>query len=504
MSPEELKGMLYYAGLDSLVTWRLHKIQFYLLNDREVDSVPASEVAITPRYKFARDTMSKAAYTISELEVRGLRLDLGELSRMKAQTQRLLLLEEATVNNALSMLGEAHINFRSTQQLEKLLYDTLKLPVIKNTKKGKRSTAADVLNQLVDKDQTGLVRALTHIRKLEKLRDSFLDSWLKLAKGDRVYPFINLDGTKTGRLSMSKPNIQQVPDKDKYRKISLAYGLEEGYFNLKKVFIADEGHVLIAADFSQMEPRVLAAYCGSGNLVDTLNTGEGLDIHSLITSQVHDLDYDLIEEARHDKTHPRRTELTLLRKKTKAVTFTITYGGTEHTLHERDGLDMDEGKALFKTFFKRFPGVKKYIDTTHALAKKDLYVDTKFHRRRHFPNLKYTTWGKSLRQAQNSRIQSTASDVCLIAVIDLNERLKKIGGRVLLTVHDSIVGQVPRENLKEGLRLYKQVMLDEPRENYKWLNVPLGIDLEVGHSWGTTTDVQLDEGTWDKDLSEFL
>ena len=501
----DVDAMLYYAALDSLVTWRLFKKQFYLLNDYPADSnVPARKIPLKKRYTFTRKFITEAAYVISEMEVGGLRLDLDELSVMQKQVQKLLNKEDANARNALMLIGKQDVNYRSTKQLEELLFDTLKLPVLKKTKTGRRSTDESTLQELVEKDRTGLVEALTKIRRLEKLKKSFLDNWETAAKGDRLYPFINLDGTKTGRLSMREPNIQQVPKSDKFMDIARAYKLPDDFFDLKRLFIADEDYLLIDADFSQMEVRVLAAYCEQGSLVEALKQGAGLDVHSAVASLISGEDYDLIDEARKDKTHPRHEELKKLRDKTKNVTFAITYGGSSYTLKSRYGVPESEGKELFEEFFRRFPEVKAYIEKTHKRANRLHYVDTKFHRRRHFPILEYTSHQKALRQAQNSRIQSTASDICLNAVIDLQKKLKTIGGRVLITVHDSIVSQVPKDRIKEGLQLYKEAMIHDPMDNWDWLCVPLAISLEVGKSWGNTIKVPLDETTWDEKLGHLL
>jgi DNA polymerase I-like protein with 3'-5' exonuclease and polymerase domains/uracil-DNA glycosylase len=500
------RKMLLYAAIDALVTWRLYRTQTYLLHGED----PSKEgVKFVPSklFNFSQTFLPKASETIADMEVRGIRLDLARVNYLLDLYADLQRKEEAGLKNQLLLIGKDRMNWRSGRQLQELLFSTLKLPKTKFTKGGAFSTDATALEAL--KDQHPVVAHILHMKKLEKLTSSFLLNWKTFAKRIgkdhwQLYPGINLDGTVTGRLSAKDPAIQTIPDWKKFKELAKGYKLELAEFDLKTCIIPAPGMVFVYADFSQQEVRVLASYCKEGKLPSALQVGGKLDVHSLITSIAEGLKYEEVELGRKDETNPRAKEFEALRKQYKNVTFAITYGGSEHTLFERYGIPLDEGEKLFQEFFERFPEVEKYIAESHEMAKSKAYASTEYHRRRHFPIFQWTGWNpRACRQAQNSRIQSTSSDICLEAVMELNTRLQEQGcGHVAITVHDSIISEVPRDKVKEALRLYQEVMTVRPTELHPWLRVPLVIDLAIGSSWGKMTNVSVDESDWDAKISK--
>lgn len=395
--------------------------------------------------------------------------------------------------------------------MAKLLFDDLGLTPLKKTKGGARATDAATLEAL--EDQHPVVSHLMHMKKLEKLINGFLLNWKTLAKRVgpghwRIYPFINLDGTVTGRLSMSDPNGQQIPDWKKFKKLAEAYGMGKqlSEFDLKTCFIPSPGMAFVYADYSQQEVRVLANYCRVGRLPEALaaNSSAKLDMHCLLTSLGEEIPYDEVYAINKDEDHPRHKEIAAKRKGYKNVVFTLAYGGTEHTLLERYGIPLEKGKELFDEFYERFPEVKGYIERSHRMAENKGYVTTEFARRRRLPILSWKSYdGRAFRQAQNARIQSTASDICLEAVMGLNQELRTVEGRVAITVHDSIIGEVPLDQIKDGMRMFPRVMVDHPVAEHDWLRVPVAIDMAIGMSWGHLTSVSsTDESDWDDALSQ--
>lgn len=508
---EEMKTnkdyVLLYAAIDSLVTWRLFRRQVYLLNDADIGSQSAGTLRKNKLFAFSRDFLPGASETIADMEVQGVRLDMDRVGYLLRVYQKLHVEETARLKDELSLMGRQNLNWRSAQQLESLLFDDLGLTPLKKTKGGARSTDAATLEAL--EGEHIIVTCLMHMKKLEKLQ-AFLVGWKTLAKwvGDhwRLYPSLNLDGTVTGRLSTSDPNVQQIPDWKKFSRLAKAYDMPLSEFDLKTCFIPSEGMVFVYADYSQQEVRVLANYCRVGKLPEALaaNSSANLDMHCLLTALGEDLPYDEVYAIYKDESHDRHKEIAAKRKGYKNVVFTLAYGGTEHTLQERYGIPLDKGKELFDTFYERFPEVKGYIDASHAMAQQKAYVTTEYGRRRHFPILEWKTWdARSFRQAQNSRIQGTASDICLEAVIGLNRSLRSLKARVAITVHDSIIGEVPIPRVKEGLRMFHDVMVKAPMAKHAWLKVPVVIDLAIGMSWGSLVGVSAtDESEWDNVISQ--
>ena len=466
-------ALLMYAAIDSLVTWKLDQKQFWLLNENKKK---------TKLFELTRTLLIDAIYTLVKLENRGVHLDMKKLDQMIQQAEKSIKDIEKEFYDLVDSIGldsEEH-NIRSTKDLQKILFEELQLPVIKKSKKTNApSTDISTLTALEDKHP--IVNSLINFRKLEKLKSSFLENWKKAQRDGVIYPNYRLEGTKTGRLSCTQPNVQQVP-----RKGSMLPG-----YDLKKLFIPKPGSIMIGADYAQQEVRVLAMYCKEGRLVDALK--EGLDIHSYICSEAFNIPYEEILKNKNKEPYYS------MRNKSKNLTFALLYGGNEHTLFERYNIPLNEGKQLFNNFYSKFPEVKKYNDDSHTMAKIKGYVDTFFSRRRRFPVLKWSKWGanKSLRQAQNARIQSTASDICVDAVTCLNKKLEELGGGVLLTVHDSIISEVPFKNLKNALNLYIEIMKERPSKIYSWACVPLDIDLEIGFSWGDLKALPKKKDLWD-------
>jgi len=477
----DMDMLLFYAALDALVTWKLNRIQVRLLVDQPPNATVETlrQVGPTELYRFSRTFIPASIMTLAEIENHGIHLDIPLLHKMIADAELLQHNAEEAFLGEVEKAGfpSADMNIRSNKDLQDLLFTKLKLPINKKTKTGAASTDASVLEELGNIHP--VTTKLLDYRQVEKLLKAFLINWRDSARDGKIYPSYRLGVAKTGRTSCTSPNVQQVPRED-----SMLDG-----FNLKRLFIPRPGFDMLHADYSQQEVRILASYCGEGKLLEALQAN--LDIHSFTAGQIFNIPYEEMEL--NKKLEPYKS----MRKKAKNVTFSMVYGGTAFTLKTRYQVEEEEGEELIELFYEKFPEIRKYVDASHKMAMNRKYVTSCFARRRRFPILHWKRGDKrALRQAQNSRIQSTGSDITIGAVMYLQQELRKINASVLLTVHDSIISEVPRGLMQEAIKIYADGMIHRPAADYPWLKAPLVIDVDVGKSWGELHELGGDPAKW--------
>ena len=386
---------------------------------------------------------------LAEMETEGFLVDRKAL----AEFGDMLSVSIQTVQKNIFDLAGEEFNINSTQQLGRILFDQLGLPPVKKTKTG-YSTNADVLDKL--RGSHPIIQEILDYRQLTKLKSTYVDGLGKVIGPDgRIHTCFQNTVTATGRLSSTEPNLQNIP-------IRTELGAQ-----LRKMFVAPAGRVLVDADYSQIELRLLACMAGDQAMIDGFNSGE--DIHRITASQVFGV--------------PQSEVTPQMRRSAKAVNFGIVYGISPFSLSQDIGVTVAQAKEYMEKYFQHYSGVRSYMDGVVARAKADGYVTTLFARRRWVPELKssnFNTRSFGERVALNAPIQGTAADIIKVAMIRVRDRLLAEGlkGRLVLQVHDELIVECPEEEAEAVRRLVKEEM-----EAVISLPVPLVADTAAGRSW---------------------
>ena len=344
-------------------------------------------------------------------------------------------------------------NILSPKQLGQVLFDKLMLPAGKKTKTG-WSTNADVLEKLRGKHP--IIEEILDYRTLTKLKSTYADGLLKeISEDGRIHTSFQMTVTATGRLSSTEPNLQNIP-------IRRPQGAQ-----IRRMFVASPGMVLVDADYSQIELRLLAHISGDETMIRAFQTGE--DIHAVTASQVFNV--------------PLEEVTSLMRSRAKAVNFGIVYGISAFSLAQDIGVFQNEAKAYMDNYFAKYHGVREYMDAIRAKAKADGYVTTLFGRRRNLPEIKSSNFNMRSfgeRVALNMPIQGTAADIIKLAMVRVDARLRREGlaGKLLLQVHDELIVECP-ETEEAAVRS----ILKEEMEQVVDYSVPLIVDVKAGKTW---------------------
>ncbi|MDN0032806.1 DNA polymerase I [Oscillibacter valericigenes] len=386
---------------------------------------------------------------LAEMEQTGCRVDAKALSDFG----ELLSSRAKELETKIYQLADGEFNINSPKQLGEVLFDRLGLPHGKKTKTG-WSTNADVLEKL--RWVSPIVDAVLEYRQLTKLKSTYADGLLKALDPDgRVRTSFQMTVTATGRLSSTEPNLQNIPTRTDL-------GSE-----IRKMFVPDNGNVLVDADYSQIELRLLAHISGDEGMRAAFLSGG--DFHAETASKVFGV-------AREDVTHE-------MRRRAKAVNFGIVYGISPFSLSQDIGVTQKEAKAYMDAYFTTFPGVRAYMDAVVEKAKADGYVETLYHRRRDLPeltasNFNLRSFGE--RVALNMPIQGTAADIMKLAMIAVWKRLKaeRPQAKLVLQVHDELIVECPKEDAPDVSQL-----LAEEMEHVAALSVPLTADAHWGRNW---------------------
>ncbi len=356
------------------------------------------------------------------------------------------------VNTIYGYTGD-EFNINSPKQLGVVLFEKLGLPVKKKTKTG-YSTNADVLESLYDEHP--IIPAILEYRTIQKLKSTYCDGLLKVVDADgRIHSTFQQTETRTGRLSSTEPNLQNIPVRQELGR------------ELRKFFTCDEGNVLIDADYSQIELRVLAAIADDKNMIDAFNNDE--DIHTITASQVFNMPIEMISS--------------LMRSRAKAVNFGIVYGIGAFSLSKDIGVAVFEAKKYIENYLNHYSGVRKYMNDIILDAKEKGYVTTLFGRRRYLPELSASnaiqrSFGE--RVARNMPIQGTAADIIKIAMVKVFDRLRNenMKSKLIMQVHDELIIEAPEDEAEKA----KQILCEE-MENAVSLTVRLSVDAHIGKTW---------------------
>ena len=396
---------------------------------------------------------------LADMEASGVKIDLDILSSLSEELKNRISVLEGEIYK----ISEKEFNINSPKQLRLILFDKLKLPVIKKTKTGP-STDEEVLVKLAA--MNSLPALILDYRQLLKLKSTYIDALpglIDVADG-KLHTSFNQTGTQTGRLSSSSPNLQNIPVKtEEGRRIRLAF------------IPSGQGSCLLACDYSQIELRILAHLSGDDNLIRAFKGDK--DVHRYTASLI----FGVAEETVSEK----------MRDTAKRVNFGIIYGMSSFGLSKDLGISNEDAGRFIDEYFLRYPGVKKYIDETIAKAKKDGFVATLLGRRRYLKEINSPNnqlRGFAERQAINAPIQGSASDMIKLAMVNIHNELKKklLKSKMILQVHDELIFDVDKNELNE---LYTLAVKD--MENVLSLSVPIKVEAAYGKSWYSMESLEL-------------
>lgn len=355
--------------------------------------------------------------------------------------------------NKIYSYADGEFNINSPKQLGVVLFEKLQLPVKKKTKTG-YSTNAEVLESLYNEHP--IIPAILEYRTIQKLKSTYCDGLLKVVSEDgRIHSTFQQTETRTGRLSSTEPNLQNIPVRSELGR------------ELRRFFTCENGNVLIDADYSQIELRVLAAVSEDVNMTDAFNNGD--DIHTITASQVFNMPVDMITP--------------LMRSRAKAVNFGIVYGIGAFSLSKDIGVAVYEAKKYIENYLEHYSGVEKYMENIVAQAKEQGYVTTLFNRRRYLPEINASnaiqrSFGE--RVARNMPIQGTAADIIKIAMIKVFNRLaqENMQSRLIMQVHDELIIEAPENEADKAMNILKEEM-----ENAVQMSVRMDVDAHIGKTW---------------------
>lgn len=437
-----LEDATRYAAEDADVTLRLWKFLKPKLASSQVTRV----------YEAIDRDMP---HVVAKMENEGIKVDRAELARLSSYfSQKMAGLEAEAYDTA----GQ-NFNLGSPKQIGEILFDKMELPGGKKTKTGAWQTGVDILEDLADKGEL-LPRTIVNWRQFSKLKSTYTDALqAQINPGtDRVHTSFSLAATTTGRLSSSDPNLQNIPIRT-----------EEGR-KIRDAFIAEPGHLLVAADYSQIELRLLAHMADLPTMKQAF--ADGVDIHALTASEMFGVSLDAMTPD--------------IRRQAKAINFGIIYGISAFGLANNTGVDRGTAADFIKTYFEKFPGIRDYMEATKAEAKEHGYVSTLFGRKCHIPGIRERNPQRRAfaeRQAINAPIQGTAADIMRRAMTRMPAAIHAVeGARMLLQVHDELVFEVPEGREDALITVVKQAMehAHEPAIN---LSVPIDVEAQAASNW---------------------
>ena len=393
-------------------------------------------------------------YVLAEMELNGIAVDSAMFKKLSAEAA----VEMEKLTKKIYKLAGMEFNIASPLQLREVLFDKLGLAV-EGIKKGKTglSTSAEELEKLHGLHP--IIDEISNFRELTKLQNTYIDVLPGLVnkKTNRIHTHFNQTVTATGRLSSSDPNLQNIP-------IRSELGRE-----IRKAFIAEPGNILISADYSQIELRIVASLAQDKRMIEIFNKDE--DIHKATAAAINNVPLDEVTKE--------------MRYAAKEVNFGVLYGMGPYGLSWRAGISQAEAKDFIRKYFEAFSGVREYIDRTLEFTKKEGYCETLFGRRRYLPELNagnFQLRAAAERMAINHPVQGTAADLMKMAMIKVSEEIKKLRNKeikILLQVHDELVLEVKKESAEEVANLVKNIM-----EKVVTLRVPVKVGVSINRSWG--------------------
>lgn len=435
----EIPAATFYAAEDADITFRL----FNLLDKKLKEEPKLVNLLQTLEYPMLQSLL--------RVETNGAKIDTQMLAEYS--TELGLKIDELS-KTAFEMAGE-EFNMDSPKQLVEILYNKLELPVLKKTPKGQPSTNEDTLQRLAEEYE--LPKVIIKYRGLAKLKSTYTDSLINIQHPNtkRIHTSYQQAVTSTGRLSSTEPNLQNIP-------IKTAEGRK-----IREAFIAEAGNVLISADYSQIELRIMAHLSGDKNLTHAFNNN--IDVHSATASEIFNVS---LEEVTSEH-----------RRSAKAINFGLIYGMSAFGLTRQLGIPRHEAQAYLDTYFERYTGVREYMDSTKELAKKNLYVETILGRKLHVAAINDSNGLRrqaAERAAINAPLQGSAADIIKKAMIDVDEWIGEDNPNIkmIMQVHDELIFEVKKDFAEEALTHVISLM-----ERAVKLDIPLIVDANQGSNW---------------------
>ena len=445
-SDVELDKAMEYAAEDADITYRLYKIFSKNLKLEKLTNI--YEIFEKPLIKI-----------LAFMEIEGIKIDNKFLKVLSEKFEKKINKLEKEVFK----ISKKEFNIASPKQLGEIIYNDLKIAVLKKTRKGSFATNANVLEDLAFKGHK-FPQLILDWRQVSKLKNTYSDALPEHINPNtkRVHTSFLLAATTTGRLASSDPNLQNIPIKS-----------EDGR-DIRKAFIAEKGFTLISADYNQIEMRILADLADVKELKKAFKNNE--DIHSLTASQVFNVDIKKVDQD--------------MRRKSKAINFGIIYGISQYGLAKQINVSNHEADNFLKAYFLKFPEIKIYMESTIKFCRKSGYVNNIFGRRSHFNGINdknFNVRNFQERAAINAPIQGSASEIMRLAMIRLNkkfESLKNNKSKILLQIHDELIFEVPEKEVKTMTKIIQEEMTSVTESDLHSFTTPLTVDVNKGNNWG--------------------
>ena len=400
--------------------------------------------------KLFKDIEMPLVDVLSSMEIEGIRVDKEVLNGMGKEIEEKI----ESLSNEIYELAGCEFNIASPKQLGLILFETLGIPSPKKPKNGRYLTSKEVLDKIIDKHP--IVEKVLEYRMIFKLYHNYISGLLSEIKPDgKIHTIFNQTLTRTGRLSSSNPNLQNIPIRTEYGRL------------IRKAFLPEEDSILLSSDYSQIELRIFAHMSHAKNLIEAFNRDE--DIHSKTASDIFHIDINSVTSDQ--------------RRQAKAVNFGILYGISSFGLSEDLGINVVSAKKFIDGYLATYPGISKYMDDLVKSAYDKGYVTTIMNRKRTIDELKssqYMVRMNGERMALNTPIQGSSADILKKAMIEIYNEFNKRGlkSKMLIQVHDELVFNVYKKEEKEVTEIVRDIM-----ENTYKLDVPLKVDINVGDNW---------------------
>ncbi|MDB2601581.1 DNA polymerase I [Candidatus Pelagibacter bacterium] len=445
-SDVELDKAMEYAAEDADITYRLYKIFSKNLKLEKLTNI--YEIFEKPLIKI-----------LAFMEIEGIKIDNKFLKVLSEKFEKKI----SKLEKEVFKISKKEFNIASPKQLGEIIYNDLKIAVLKKTRKGSFATNASVLEDLAFKGHE-FPKLILDWRQVSKLKNTYSDALPEHINPNtkRVHTSFLLAATTTGRLASSDPNLQNIPIKS-----------EDGK-DIRKAFIAEKGFTLISADYNQIEMRILADLAEVKELKKAFSNNE--DIHSLTASQVFNVDIKKVDQD--------------MRRKAKAINFGIIYGISQYGLAKQINVSNHEADEFLNAYFLKFPEIKIYMDNTIKFCRKSGYVTNIFGRRSHFNGINdknFNVRNFQERAAINAPIQGSASEIMRLAMIRLNKKFESIKNnksKILLQIHDELIFEVPVKEVKNITEIIKDEMTSVTESDLHTFSTPLTVDVNTGDNWG--------------------
>ncbi|MDB9935492.1 DNA polymerase I [Candidatus Pelagibacter sp.] len=445
-SDVELDKAMEYAAEDADITYRLYKIFSKNLKLEKLTNI--YEIFEKPLIKI-----------LAFMEIEGIKIDNKFLKVLSEKFEKKI----SKLEKEVFKISKKEFNIASPKQLGEIIYNDLKIAVLKKTRKGSFATNASVLEDLAFKGHK-FPKLILDWRQVSKLKNTYSDALPEHINPTtkRVHTSFLLAATTTGRLASSDPNLQNIPIKSDDGK------------DIRKAFIAEKGFTLISADYNQIEMRILADLAEVKELKKAFSNNE--DIHSLTASQVFNVDIKKVDQD--------------MRRKAKAINFGIIYGISQYGLAKQINVSNHEADEFLNAYFLKFPEIKIYMDNTIKFCRKSGYVNNIFGRRSHFNGINdknFNVRNFQERAAINAPIQGSASEIMRLAMIRLNKKFESIKNnksKILLQIHDELIFEVPVKEVKNITEIIRDEMTSVTESDLHTFSTPLTVDVNTGDNWG--------------------